>query len=104
MNYELYSSEALFKLYRENIQTVATAIREVLGDAPFPDPREVAEKMTQMELGQWDSLWLDRDARKIMQDNLALVKIMAQVQTENADILEEMLNRTAPEDFHVLED
>lgn len=94
MNYEACSSEELFKLYLGNVQTVATAIREVLGDKPFPDPREVAENMSRMSLGEWDALWLDEAGKKIMQDNLALMKIMAQVQMENADIIEEMLSRT----------
>lgn len=99
MNFEMYTSEGLFKLYLENIKTVATALREILDDQPMPDPREIAERMSQMSLGEWDAIWIDLIGIKMMQDNLTLLKTMAQVQMENADIVEEMLSRTVSEEM-----
>lgn len=95
MNMDLLTNEQLFEQFSNNCKVMATAVEEIMGDEPFPDPRTTFKAMEELTQEDWYQALNHPDIRARFNRNLSMIKIMTEVQVENADLLEEMLSRTA---------
>lgn len=91
MEYEFLSNETLVDILQQNMAALAGAIQEMLGDSPFPDPREISKILGGMSCAQY--LEELRYAKDIFLRNLDLQELAAQLSRENVDIHKELLKR-----------
>lgn len=83
----------LFEAYRNNMIVVSTAINELFGDEPLPDPRETAHWLSTMTYSLWEEMWMSPDAKQELRKNFDMLKAVQVVQNENVLILAAMLAR-----------
>lgn len=91
--YDAMTMTELFICYSQNMKVLATAIREILGDEPMPDPRELADMMANIPQEAWERTFQDPEGRKLLAKNLDLTKVVAEIQTENAAIIDAALKK-----------
>ena len=91
--YELKSTQELFELYRNNMLVISTAVTEIMGDDPMPDPRELAHFLGTVTFDRWMEMWENPEARKYITQNLDLMRAVNSVQAENVMVLEAMMGR-----------
>ena len=93
-DYENWTNEQLFEAFRNNNLAVATSIRELIGDAPLPDPRELADLLNSMRLEHWDMMWQDEQYRKMLRSNIDVMRAVSAINVENVQIISAMLHRS----------
>jgi len=91
--YEEKTLSELFRAWIDNWKVVQTGIREIVGDSQLPDPREMAEALINMPEEVWVEMFRSETATEILRKQMDLQKLMAEVQLENAHILNAALQR-----------
>lgn len=93
-SYDELSLNELFIEFQNNWKALATGIKELLGDAHMPDPREVAELISEMPEEHWTGMFHNEHAREDLNKTMDLQKLMTDMQVENVAIMQAALNKT----------
>jgi hypothetical protein len=90
-NYALASEKELFEQFQNNFRVLATVLKELLGDEPVPDPRQLLDSINQMTVDEFINSFL-RNRSEVAQ-TMDLQKEVLEVTFDNLAINEELLNR-----------
>lgn len=94
--YDSMTLPELFVAWVGNWRTIQTGIREIVGDSPMPDPREMARVLIEMPEEIWVGMFEHAEVSKDLKKQMDIQKLMAEVQLENVQILDAALKKGEP--------
>jgi len=92
-NYDSMNLSELYDAWIENWKVFRTGLRELFGNEPVPDPREMADMMAEMPIHVWIRLFESETASEEIRKKMDINKLMAEIQLENAAILATALTK-----------
>lgn len=81
----------LYTMLQNNMRVIKNFVDMLIGDAPYPDPRIVADMV--IELGADRFLEHLKDQKDEFLKNLDLLELVAQITIENNQIYKELVGR-----------
>lgn len=81
----------LFSAWVNNWKVLQTGLNEIVGDAPMPDPREIAKLLIEMPEDIWVAMFESESTSSDLRRTMDLQELLANINLENAEILKAAL-------------
>ena len=90
-DYDLIPTEDLYTMLQNNMRIVKNFVNMLVGDAPYPDPRMLADMIIELDIDRF--LEFLRDGTEEFMKNFDLLELVAEITIENNQIYKTLAGR-----------
>lgn len=90
-DYDLIPTEELYTMLQNNMRVVRNFVNMIIGDAPYPDPRMLADMIIDLDIDRF--LDFLKDQKEEFMKNFDLLELVAEITIENNQIYRTLAGR-----------